>query len=168
MKIKRAYLVEGKCEELLIKYLISKDKILPGKVYLNNITNTKITIRYLIQFNDFDEIIFVYDTDINNTNIIDENIERIKEFHNRIKFYHLQSVYTIEDEIVRASSINNIHKLFNTKTIKDYKKEFCQCSNLNDKLNKIAIIPELLWTNKPNNSFDKYYNKDNQKHILKK
>ena len=94
------YFVEGECEEKLINELksINNRSLVAGKVDVLNVINEEIADARLLALNRNTNIIFVYDIDVEKTEILEKNIRKLKyyQFNN---VFHIQSIKNLEDEI---------------------------------------------------------------------
>lgn len=162
------YYVEGECEQKIINELkkVGVQKLVSGKVEVLNVITKKISDRRLLALNKNAIVIFVYDIDNPLTNILEENIKKLKEngFTNII---HIQSIRNFEDEIVFSTNIKKINDLFNTQGVSDFKASFINHKNIMIKLNSASFDYEKLWS-RVNYSvqFSKYSN-ETDLHIIK-
>ena len=70
LQMNRTYFVEGKCEEKVVKALQSQPQLIQdGRVYIVNVMQQKIKKDILRTLNKKSQIVFIYDTDTNNTDI---------------------------------------------------------------------------------------------------
>lgn len=162
------YYVEGECEQKIINELkkVGVQKLVSGKVEVLNVITEKISDRRLLALNKNAIVILVYDIDNPLTNILEENIKKLKEngFTNII---HIQSIRNFEDEIVFSTNIKKINDLFNTQGASDFKSSFISHKNIMIKLNSTSFDYEKLWS-RVNYSvpFSKYSN-ETDLHIIK-
>ena len=103
------YFVEGECEKKFINELkVPKtDLILPGKVEVLNVVCEKISRQRLMVLNPKTNIILVYDIDVENTEILDYNLELLREFKFK-NIYHIQSIHNFEEELVCNCQSKNV------------------------------------------------------------
>lgn len=161
------YLVEGECEEKLVNELKKPkiNKILSGKVEVLNVINEEITNLRLINIKKNSIIILVYDIDIEKTEILERNIEKLKKYGFK-KIIHIQSINNFEDEIIYATNINKINDMFNTTSISSFKKEFIRHQNILHKLETIHFDYNKLWSRKNTKlPFEKYSNNKDLEYI---
>ncbi|WP_439256976.1 hypothetical protein [Lonepinella sp. BR2271] len=131
------FLVEGETEEKLIKTL----KLL-GKVQKFNCWNQDIY--KLIPRLRASEIYIVYDTDVTTNSVrFCQNIQQLKDY--KLTVFLLQQTLNLEDELVKSSNCRNINAIFKTKSKKEFKTQFKDCSNLAQKLKEIDFKAEKLW-----------------------
>ena len=86
------YFVEGECEEKLINELksINNRSLVAGKVDVLNVINEEIADARLLALNRNTNIIFVYDIDVEKTEILEKNIRKLKYYkYNNV--FHIQS-----------------------------------------------------------------------------
>lgn len=141
------YFVEGECEEKLINTLKAPpmNALIPGKVEVLNVVCSKISKQRLMVLKPKTNIILVYDTDVAQTDILEENVRMLKSY-GFTNIYHIQSIRTFEDELVYASKIAEISEMYHTVSLEDFKKKFIHQSNLKDKLASIQFQSERIWS----------------------
>lgn len=165
------YFVEGDCEKKFID-IFKMPKygfILPGSTQVFNFINEEISDLRIMQLNPNTHIILVYDTDIENTHMLDKNIRKLNK-HGFQKIYHVQSIKNFEDEIVFSSNIKNINSLFSTSSKNEFKRTFCKANNqsLFKKLKSINFNFKAIWSRQDNNAFKKYSTTEGTKLIKRK
>lgn len=162
------YYVEGECEKNFIysfTHAKNSDYILhPGKIEKLNPITSKISETKARTIKRDTRIVFVFDTDLESTSILEENIKTLNRIarvsHEDIIF--LMSIKKFEEEI--AFSCKDIHnvkglmKLFNSQGTSALKTDFSNCKNLEDKLKQAGFDIKLMWTRSANEPFDKYTN----------
>ena len=164
------YFVEGECEQKLINALKTppSNYLVAGKVEVFNFTKERITPQRIAVLKRNTVIILVYDIDVKNTEILEENIKRLKTFGFKI-IYHIQSINNFEDEIVYSTSIKNIDELYNTNNVSEFKSSFLHQGDILLKLSKNNFDPNKIWsrinTKRP---FSKYSNIESIKIIRNK
>ena len=164
------YFVEGECEKVIINTLKAPplSLIKPGRVEVFNVIKDKITLPRITQLKKETNIILVYDTDINKTDVLDYNIDLLHQYGFN-KIYHIQSVKKLEDELVRSSSIKRIEEMFDTQGMDEFKHKLISNANLVSKLKSIDFDINKMWRQRPYSSlFLTYYNKDFVNKILEK
>ncbi|MBO4666661.1 MAG: hypothetical protein J5666_00840 [Bacilli bacterium] len=140
------YYVEGECEEKLLNtykvppYLFFQS----GKVEVFNFINKRITNQRLMTLKKRTIIILVYDIDIEKTEVLEENIKRLKECG--FEVYHVQSIKNFEDEIVYSTSLKNINEMYETTNKVTFKKRFLSQSDLDKRLEKVNFNHSLIWS----------------------
>lgn len=160
------YFVEGECEEKLINaYKVPPyAKFKPGKVEVYNFVMKRITNQRLLALNKKTIIILVYDTDVEKTDILEENIRKLREFE--FKVYHVQSIKTFEDELIYSSNLKSVNSLFGTKGKAEFKAHFIRQDNLPSRLNKIDFRIDKMWSRVNDRPpFDKFFSSEALKFI---
>ena len=162
------YLVEGECEKKFINiYKNPKyNKLLAGKVDVFNLVNNELTELYLARISREAIVILIYDTDVKMTNILDKNIKHLKRRGIK-KILHVHSVKNFEDELIYSSDLKNIHNLFQTQGIGEFKKHFIKASpeNIFGKLEKYNFDINKMWSRQGADCFEKYDTKNGSKLI---
>lgn len=164
------YFVEGECEEKII-YAFSHKKnneLRLGKIEVFNVLMKKCTPLRAKGIKRGTYVVFVYDSDGNDTSILEHNIKMLKKYAqiDDDHIIHLISVKNFEDEIVRATNIKNINELFNTASKTEFKKKFIGHKNVIPILVKHEFDIKKMWSTKPNLLFEKYYNNKKQKVLI--
>lgn len=165
------YYVEGECEKQLLKSFmyLEEDCFVEGKVEVFNFINEKMSSARARAIKNNTTIVVIVDTDIERIDLLDENINTLKNI-SRIDEKDIILVFsmkTFEDEIVYASSgIKRINDLLNTKSVDEFKKKFIAHKNIVNKLYNIGFDIHKMWSRKPSEPFDKYINKGSK--IIKK
>lgn len=169
------YYVEGECEKnfvMTFTHAKNSEYILhPGKVERLNPITSKISETKARTIKRDTKIVFVFDTDVENASILEENIRTLNRIAhvNDDDIIFLMSIKKFEEEI--AFSCNDIQgvkgliKLFNSQGTSAFKTDFSNCKNLEDKLRQAGFDIKLMWTRKANKPFDKYKNGGKQVRI---
>ena len=161
------YFVEGECEEKLINTykLPPYNHFVAGKVDVVNFIFHRISNQRLASLEPKTIVVLVYDIDVERTEILDENIKKLKSMG--IKTYHVQSIKNFEEELSYSTGIKDVKKIFGSQNIEDFKNRFIHQGNLHDKLMKNNFEIKKIWfrinTNKP---FNRYSNEESLKAIL--
>ena len=157
------YFVEGECEMVLLKALMHAEDasygICPGKIEILNVLYQRITPTKAITLRKGTKVVFVFDTDVKKTDLLEENIDIIisnsSVDYDDIIF--LQSVKNLEDELVYScSGINNINDLFETNSKEAYKKRFVKHKDIVTKLKSVGFQIDRIWSRRPNEPFSNY------------
>ena len=82
-----------------------------------------------------------------------------------MNIFHIQSIKNFEEELLYSSNIKRITDMFKDKSIKDFKKSFCNCTNLIKKLEEIHFDLDKMWKRKTNNVFKEFYNEVDRKKL---
>ena len=162
------YFVEGECEEKLINELksINNRSLVAGKVDVLNVINEEIADARLLALNRNTNIIFIYDIDVEKTEILEKNIRKLKyyKFNN---VFHIQSIKNLEDEIVFSSSLKTINNMFNTSSTSEFKRAFIKQKNISTKLNDIHFDSDKIWSRVNNIYPFARYSKEKDLEIIK-
>ena len=163
------YFVEGECEEKLINTF----KVPPhlyfqaGKVEVYNFISKKITNQRLMALKTNTKIILVYDIDVSDRTMLDENVKKLKEYG--FEIYHIQSIKNFEDEIIFSTSLKNINEMYGTDSIVEFKRKFISQSDLDKRLHKENFDIDKIWSRiNKDKPFDKYSNQTSIDLIRKK
>lgn len=103
MKDVYQYFVEGDDEKRLIEVLKTDMRLIqPGKVQVVNVVQERLTDLKLRVLSEGTILIFVFDTDSGNIDILNENIKKAKKSSRVKKVYCITQVKNIEDELIRS------------------------------------------------------------------
>ncbi len=159
------YYVEGDDEKRLINVLKSELKLIrPGKVQKLNVLTQKITDAMIRTYKSNTLVVLIFDTDTNNANILNENIEKLRACTAVSDIITIPQVLNLEDELVRSCNVRNARELLNSSSIKNFKRDFINITNLSDKLVQHKFDINTFWTQKPN---EPYKHIDNQSKKIK-
>ncbi len=165
------YFVEGECEEKLINILKNPkyNCIVAGKISVCNFINKRISDMQIMNLKPNVNIILVYDTDVEKTDVLNENIAKLRK-HKIKNIYHIHSVKDFEDEIIYSTSINNINEFFDTKTKSDFKNKFIKANSegLKTKLDSLNFDNDKLWSRQGKGCFKEFSTKQGIKVIKNK
>ena len=158
------YFVEGACEKKLIKsftFARKNEHFKQGKIEVFNFVNEKLSKAKARTINKYMTVVIVFDTDVNNIDILNENIKILKTV-SQLDDNHIilvPSVRNFEDEIMYAcSKLKGINELFNTNGVAEFKKKFINHSDIVAKLNDVGFNIELIWTRNGQHPFDIFKN----------
>lgn len=147
MKSNCIYFAEGRCEERLINALKeAPQRIQPGRVKVLNVVQEYLTKSQLITIQAGSTVVLVFDTDVKQTECLRENISRLKKLCSKVKIVYLPQVLNFEDELVRCSDIKAVTDLTHSKSVKDFKRDFCAMTNTRSALDRVNLKVESLWT----------------------
>ena len=153
------YFVEGDDEKRLIEVLkTDMRQIIPGKVQILNVVQERLTDLKLRTLQDGTTLVFVFDTDVGDPAILNENIRKAKKSSNIKDVYCVPQVKNIEDELIRAMGLKNIEELLNSKSKKDFKRDMLRERNLKSKFELHHFDIQKLWAMNPAMPFDKITN----------
>ena len=162
------YFVEGECEYALVKALMHSDtefdfSLKPGRVKVFNVVTERLTKLKVMEIKKGTKIVFVFDTDVKNTEIFEENIELICKFKDYSDIIFVPSVKTFEDEIIYCcDKIKKIHDLLGTKGTEEFKKKFIDHKDIVNKLTNKGFDFEKLWSRNAPSPFNIYQNNASQ------
>jgi hypothetical protein len=151
------YFGEGPCEVQILNALKENpSKIQPGKVVHLNVVQDLLPKSMILGFRQGTTIVFVFDTDVNETKHLKKNIELISKYCTRVRIVFLAQVLNFEDEIVRATDVKRPEDLTKSKGLNNFKSDFCklkvqECRNM---LERHHINVEVLWTKARPEGFD--------------
>lgn len=153
------YFVEGEDEVTFINAMKEAGHIPPGSIRVFNIINKKLS-SFERRFFKKDELaVFVFDTDVENTSILDDNItilNKDKRDKNLKDFKFLMQVRNLEDEILRSCNIHRIKEFFGNKSDSDFKSSMAQAKTLKTVLLRHNFDFTQIWRTRPDNCFEKY------------
>ena len=154
---KCVYFVEGPCEEKLINALNKVQPYLlnPGKPNVHNVVQELIPRNTIIRIPQGTTVVFVFDTDIEKTDILKRNIEHVKTYVGQVKLVNIAEVWNFEDELVRATDVTRVQDFTKSASVKDFKADFCRMKNENcrNALKRHHFDFSKLWVTKPPKSF---------------
>lgn len=157
MNYKRCqYIVEGECEEQLINALkVEPILINPGKIKVHNIIQEEIPRRDVNMIKEGTRVVFVFDTDVEKTDILLKNIAHVKKYVSQVKVLLLAQVLNFEDEIARATDVKKAQDLTRSSSVRDFKSAICKMKvdEFRNSLERHHLDVSVLWTKKPLNSF---------------
>lgn len=148
------YFVEGECEEALLCALKENPALIAqGKIKVLNVLTEDISKSRVIMISPGTTVVFVFDTDVPITDKLKRNIARIEQYCTNSKLIFLPQVRNLEDELVRCTDVSKEIELTKSKSISNFKSDFCKVSNLRAVLTKHQIDVLRLWTTNPPESF---------------
>ena len=157
------YYVEGDDEKHLINVLKNELKMItPGKVQKLNVVDQKITDAMTRAYKDGTVVVMIFDTDTGDVNILNENIAKLKRCSSVSKIITIPQVLNLEDEIVRSCNVRNAKKLLNSRSTKNFKRDFINVSNLGAKLTEHEFNVNLLWSQKPREPYQHIENQSGE------
>ncbi len=120
---KCVYLVEGECEEKLLKALKRQPALInPGTVKKFNVVQNEIPASRLMSFDPGSRVVLVFDTDTEVTEHLKKNIERLKKVCLKVEVLTVAQVLNFEDEMVRSTDISKVEELTKSKSVSDMKR----------------------------------------------
>jgi len=153
------YFVEGDDEKRLIEVLKTDMRLIqPGKIQVVNVVQEKLTDLKLRVLSEGTILIFVFDTDTGNLDILNENIKKAKKSSRVKAVYCITQVKNIEDELIRSTDVKRIEDLLGSKSKSDFKRDFIREKNLKQKLVMHSFDINLLWCKEPQEPYNKIKN----------
>jgi len=153
------YFVEGEDEKRLIQVLKTDMQLIqPGKIQVLNVVNEKLTDLKLRVLNPNTILVFVFDTDTKNADILKENIRFAKQASNIKCVLCITQVRNIEDELIRCTNIERIEELLDSSSKSAFKRDFIKEKRLKDKLLNHSFDLNTLWCKSPKKPFDEIPN----------
>lgn len=138
------YFFEGETEKKLLQSLKNEGEIKHGKLKKFNLWLKDFNLERIIKKGD--EIFFVIDTDIKNTDIFIRNMELLKPYNICL----IVQNKNLEDEICFACGNISESKLlkyfYNVKSVNEFKRRFIKDRNISEKLNKNNFVFDKLWS----------------------
>lgn len=159
MNNKCIYFVEGSCEKQLVEALkLPPANLIPGKVTVFNPIQNLLSKSQLLMIKPYSIVIFVYDTDVPEVDILRENVSRITKYCMNVRIVHLMQVPNIEGELVRCTDVKLAQMLTKSRSANDFKSDFCRltpqaCKYL---LSRHHLIANSLWTTPVSAPFDEF------------
>ena len=157
MNYKRCiYFVEGNCEQQLINALkMEPRKLIPGKVTVHNVIQNIIPRREVNKILPGTIVVFVFDTDVEKTDILIKNVDYLKKYVSKVKIINLAQVKNFEDEMVRATNVKKAQDLTKSRSASEFKSDFCRLkvTECRKMLERHEIKVGVLWTTNVPDSF---------------
>ena len=146
------YLVEGECEEKLVKALKEKPALIhPGSVKKFNVIQNEIPSSRLMSFDPGSMVVLVFDTDTEVTEQLKKNIEMISGFCHGVKVLTIAQVLNFEDEMVRSTDVRRAMELTKSESISDFKRSVNRMKDaeFRQALKRHKFDISKLWAKKP-------------------
>lgn len=161
------YYVEGEDEEKLIHVLKTDlGAIRPGKVQKLNATEHLLTNARLISLRTGTMVVLVFDTDTGQTDILNKNLEKLKQCSSVSEIVTIPQVSNLEDELVHSCNIRKITELLGSKSKKEFKADLIRAKNLANKLREHQFDINLLWCRQPLPPFQNITNQSEKIKLL--
>ena len=153
------FFVEGEGERAIINTLKTDFQcIQAGKVDVFNVIQNKLNKNILMKLKPGTIVILVFDTDKDETDILDYNLHFLKKQSNVKKVIIIPEVKNLEDELVRSCNIANVKELMKSKSNSEYKSDLAKCKNLKQVLINHHFDINSFWNQNPKGAFTKYKN----------
>lgn len=141
------YFVEGFCEKTLIDALKEKPALIaPGRTKVFNAISHELTVSMRITIQSGTTVVFVFDTDIEITEHLRKNIRLVSTYCAGAKVVCLPQVLNLEDELVRCTNVTKAQELTGSRSVKDFKRDFCAMTDCRAALTKHQLDALKLWT----------------------
>lgn len=150
------YLVEGECEEKLIKALKVKPALIyPGTIKKFNVIQNEIPISRLMSFDPGSKVVLVFDTDIDITEHLKKNIDLLKKACSKVEVVTIMQVLNFEDELVRSTDVSKAQELTKSESISDFKRAVNKIKDIEFRqgLKRHRFDISKIWTEKPPRAF---------------
>ena len=134
------FFVEGEGERAIINTLKTDFQcIQAGKVDVFNVIQNKLNKNMLMKLKPGTIVILVFDTDKDETDILDSNLRFLKKQPNVKKVIIIPEVKNLEDELVRSCNITNVKDLMRSKSNSEYKSDLTKCKKFKTSINKQSV-----------------------------
>ena len=150
------YLVEGECEEKLLKALKEQPALInPGSVKKFNVIQNEIPASKLMSFDPGSRVVLVFDTDKEVTEHLKKNIEMLNKVCSKVEVLTIAQVLNFEDEIVKSTDVSKAQDLTRSRSVSNFKSDFCrmkvqECRSL---LERHQFDVEKIWVSDPPSAF---------------
>lgn len=162
------YYVEGKDEERLIKVLKNELQVIRvGKVHQLNVVEHILPDSRLMALNQGTIVVLIFDTDTGHTDILKKNLEKLKKCKAVHEIITIPQVPNLEQELVNSCNIKKVVDLLDSKSLKDFKADFAQVTNLANKLREHQFDIKKLWCGWPQPPYQDIVNKAEKIKLLK-
>ena len=150
------YLVEGECEEKLLKALKGKPALVrPGVVKKFNVIQNEIPASKLMSFDPGSRVVLIFDTDKEVTEHLKKNLELLRSVCTRVEVLTIAQVLDFEDEMVRSTDVSRAQDLTRSATVSDMKRAVNRMkeNEFRQALKRHGFDLSKLWTGKPPGAF---------------
>lgn len=147
------YYVEGDNEKKFIDTLKLLPGVVAGKVNKLNSKDQRITDMMTKPLRKNTIVILVFDTDTDCTEILHENIRYLKTCQNIKQVWCIPQDKNLEDELVKATDINDILEFYKSQGIGSHKKKFNNDKNLIKRLKEHHFDLQKLWIGIPDERY---------------
>ncbi len=141
-------------QQTLIRTLIEQKLIVPGQTDVLNPMQALIKPTHLRMLPPKARIILVFDTDIAELRILEQNIRNLHALHGK-EIITVPQVMNLEDEMIRCTDIRHIRNLLNCVHDSEFKTVFIEEHKLFDKLIAHHFDFKKLWSLEPGKAFQK-------------
>ena len=154
------YYVEGDDEKHLIN-ILKKDLrcIVSGKVDKFNAVQQTFTTARIRPLKQGTIIVLVYDTDIENVDILEKNIRFLNKQSTVKALLCIPQCSKLEDELEAAcGNVTKALEITHSKGNKNFKRDLINCTNLGNRLTECAFDICRFWSKVPKNQFAQFGN----------
>ena len=153
------FFVEGVGERAIINTLKTDFQCIQAeKVDVFNVIQNKLNKNMLMKLKPGTIVILVFDTDKDETDILDSNLRFLKKQPNVKKVIIIPKLKNLEDELVRRCNITNVKDQMRSKSNSEYKSDLAKCKNLKQVLINNQFDIHSFWNQNPKGVFAKYKN----------
>ena len=160
------YFVEGDDDRKVVNTLKTDFQfIISGKVDKFNVVERTLKKTHLMNLKEGTTVVLVFDTDTGNVDILNKNIEFLKQQSMVDDVVCITQVENLEDELVRSTSIREIKELTKSRTNSQFKTDVLHISNLKKRMDECLFDFSKFWSSKPKNRYEYLRN---EAHKIKK
>lgn len=153
------YFVEGETEKKLInEFKKEMTLIQSGSVNVFNIVEKRIPNSMITNLSSNTTVILLFDTDTKKTDILNENIVKLKKSRNVKTVWLVMQVEDLEDELIRSTDVKEIKTLIGCRSNSDFKRDFLKEKRLMAKLYGHNFDIKKMWVTKPSKEYDAFQN----------
>ena len=153
-KGKNVYLVEGADEKNLVQTFIRDMRLIqPGKIHVLNVILNHITKLKVSTWGEAVRVIMVFDTDVEKTDVFEQNIALLKKLKNVQDILFIPQVYNLEDELKRSTNVKNVLEITNSSSLKGFKRDLSTDCQLDKHLQKVNFDFHKFWGVRPDGKF---------------
>lgn len=144
------YYVEGEDEERLIQTLkYDLGIIRSGKVQKLNVIEQILTDARLMTLRPGTMVVLIFDTDTGKTDILKQNLEKLKICPAVSETITIPQILNLEDELLHSCDIKEITDLLGSQSKREFKTDFIRTKNLANKLMEHQFDIHRLWSRQP-------------------
>lgn len=149
-KYLNTYLVEGECEIKIIEELKLNNIIEPGKIKKINIVQKKLSNSDLREFNPLERKRFIIILNLKIgcnedeiKKIVLKNIKKLKS--KKGKVIVIVQNQNLKEELIKATNINSITEILNSKSEKEWEKDMLTTMNFFAYLKRVEFDMSKFW-----------------------
>ncbi len=149
------YFVEGEDEKKIVNILKNDlEVIIHGRVQIKNVIQNFISDAILRTFKKGTIVVLIFDTDTNNTDVLDKNIEKLRKNRNVAEVITIPQVKNLEDELKYSCNIRKITELLNSRSVSNFKSDLIHITNLAQKLREHHFDINCFWSRHPESPYE--------------